>query len=63
MISARSAQSFTLLNPIAHVATLARSVMVRAAGLEVVHAPLLVLMTIATVLVGVSAWRFRGQMS
>jgi hypothetical protein len=37
--------------------------MVRAAGLEVVHAPLLVLMTIATALVGVSAWRFRGQMS
>ena len=37
--------------------------MVRAAGLEVVYVPLAVLMAIASVLVGVSAWRFRGQMS
>jgi hypothetical protein len=55
--------ALTLLNPIAHFATLARSMMVRAAAVDVVYVPLLVLMTIATVLVGVSAWRFRGQMS
>jgi len=44
-------------------ATLARGVSLWGPGLEVVYAPLLMLMTIATVRVGVSAWRFRGQMS
>ena len=33
------------------------------AGLEVVYLPLCVLVLIATVLVGFSAWRFRGQLS
>ena len=43
------------------IASLARSVMVRGAGLEVVYLPLCVLALIATVLVGFSAWRFRGS--
>jgi drug efflux transport system permease protein len=56
-------QPFTLLNPIAHFATLARSVLVRGAGIDVVYVHLLALVLIATVLVGTSASRFRGQLS
>ena len=36
---------------------------VRGSGLDVVYAQLLALGFIATLLVGFSAWRFRGQMS
>jgi ABC-2 type transport system permease protein len=56
-------QPFSYLNPIAHFATLARSVMVRGAGLDVVYVQLLALGLIAAVLVGFSASRFRSQMS
>jgi drug efflux transport system permease protein len=56
-------QPFTYLNPIAHFATLARGVLVRGAGVDVVYVQLLALGFIATLLVGFSAWRFRGQMS
>ena len=56
-------QPFSLLNPIAHFATLARSVLVRGSGFDVVYVHLLALILIATVLVGTSAWRFRGQLS
>jgi ABC-2 type transport system permease protein len=55
-------QPLTLLNPIAHFAKLARSVLVRGAGLEVVYPNLLALLALATVFVGVSAWRFRRQL-
>jgi ABC-2 type transport system permease protein len=55
-------QPFTLLNPIAHFATLARSVLVKGAGLEVVYPHLLALAAFAAVLVGFSAWRFRRQL-
>jgi ABC-2 type transport system permease protein len=56
-------QPFTVLNPIAHFAALARGVLVRGSGLDVVYVHLLALVLIATVLVGVSAWRFREQLS
>jgi ABC-2 type transport system permease protein len=56
-------QPFTVLNPIAHFAALARGVLVRGSGLDVVYVHLLALVLIATVLVGVSAWRFREQPS
>jgi drug efflux transport system permease protein len=56
-------QPFTLLNPIAHFAAIARSVLVKGSGLDVVYPHLLALVLIATVLVGVSAWRFRRQLS
>jgi ABC-2 type transport system permease protein len=54
---------FTRLNPIAHFAATARSVLVKGAGLDVVSTHLLALVLIAAVLVGVSAWRFRRQLS
>ena len=56
-------QPLTLLNPIAHFAKIARSVLVRGAGLEVVYPNLLALLALAALFVGVSAWRFRRQLS
>jgi ABC-2 type transport system permease protein len=56
-------QPLTLLNPIAHFATIARSVLVKGAGLDVVYPNLLALIALASLFVGVSAWRFRRQLS
>jgi ABC-2 type transport system permease protein len=56
-------QPFTYPNPIAHFATLARGVLVRGSGVDAVYVHLLALGFIATLLVGSSAWKFRGQMS
>jgi hypothetical protein len=61
--SAPSASWFTYLNPIAHFAGLARGVLVRGSGLEVVRVQLAARGVIASVLVGFSAWKFRGWMS
>jgi ABC-2 type transport system permease protein len=56
-------QPLTLLNPIAHFATIARSVLIKGAGLDVIYPNLLALLALATLFVGVSAWRFRRQLS
>jgi ABC-2 type transport system permease protein len=56
-------QPLTALNPIAHFATIARSVLVKGAGLDVVYPNLLALLGLATLFVGISAWRFRRQLS
>jgi ABC-2 type transport system permease protein len=56
-------QPLTLLNPIAHFAKIARSVLVKGAGLEVVYPNLLALLGLATLFVGFSAWRFRSQLN
>lgn len=56
-------QPVTYLNPIAHFAAIARSVLVKGAGLEVVYPHLLALALLASLLVGVSAWRSRRQHS
>jgi ABC-2 type transport system permease protein len=56
-------QPWTVLNPIMHFATTARSVLVKGAGLEVVYPHMLALAAFASLLVGVSAWRFRRQLS
>jgi ABC-2 type transport system permease protein len=56
-------QPLTNLNPIAHFATIARSVLVKGAGLDVVWPNLLALIALASLFVGVSAWRFRRQLS
>lgn len=56
-------QPVTLLNPIAYFASVARAVLVKGAGLEVVYLQLLALAVLAFGLVAVSAWRFRRQHS
>jgi len=56
-------QPLTLFNPIAHFATVARSVLVKGAGLDVVYPNLLALIALASIFVGISAWRFRRQLS
>jgi ABC-2 type transport system permease protein len=56
-------QPVTLLNPIAHFASVARAVLVKGAGLDVVYPQLLALAVLAGALVAVSAWRFRSQHS
>ncbi len=53
---------FTQLNPVAHFATIARHVLLKGSGLDVVLPQLLALALIASLLVGVSAWRFRRQL-
>jgi drug efflux transport system permease protein len=55
-------QPWTQLNPIAHFAKVVRSVLVKGAGLDVVYPHLLALIVTATILVSISAWRFRRQL-
>jgi ABC-2 type transport system permease protein len=55
-------QPLTLLNPIAHFAAIARSVLVKGAGLDVVYPNLLGLIALASLFVAFSAWRFRRQL-
>ena len=56
-------QPLTLFNPIAHFAKIARSVLLKGAGLDVVYPNLLALLALASLFVGISAWRFRRQLS
>jgi ABC-2 type transport system permease protein len=55
-------QPLTHLNPIAHFAVIARSVLVKGAGLDIVYPNLLALIALASLFVGISAWRFRRQL-
>lgn len=55
-------QPFTYLNPIRHFATIARGIMLKGAGVEILYLPLLALLAFAVLLVGLSAWRFRKQL-
>lgn len=59
----RWVQPLTLFNPIAHFAKIARNVLLKGAGLDVVYPNLLALLALAALFVGVSAWRFRRQLS
>jgi ABC-2 type transport system permease protein len=56
-------QPLTHFNPIAHFSRIARSVLVKGAGLDVVYPDLLALLALASVFVAFSAWRFRSQLS
>lgn len=56
-------QPFTYLNPVRHFGSLARGVMLKGVGLEVVYPNLLALVGFTLVLVGVSVWRFRKQLT
>ncbi|MEA2175287.1 MAG: drug efflux transport system permease protein [Blastocatellia bacterium] len=55
-------QPFTYLNPVRHFALISRGIMLKGAGLNVLYPNILALLSFATVLVGVSAWRFRKQL-
>ncbi len=56
-------QPLTELNPVQHFAVLARGVMLKGVGLEVLYPNFLALVVFTVVLVGVSAWRFRKQLN
>jgi len=56
-------QPITYLNPVRHFATLARGVMLKGVGIEVVYPSLLTLLVFTIVLMGLSTWRFRKQLN
>ena len=56
-------QPLTNLNPVKHFAVLARGVMLKGVGLDVLYPNFLALLVFTAVLVGVSAWRFRKQLN
>lgn len=56
-------QPWTALNPIRHFGFIARSVLIKGADLPVLLPNLLALAAFAAVLLGVSMWRFRKQLS
>jgi drug efflux transport system permease protein len=56
-------QPLTVLNPIHHFATIARGSMLKGSGLETLWPNVLALLTFTLVLVSLSIWRFRKQLS
>ncbi len=56
-------QPFTLLNPIHHFATIMRNAMLKGSGLATLWPNALALAIFALVLVSLSVWRFRKQLS
>ena len=55
-------QPITLINPVRHFSIIARGVMLKGVGLDVLYPNLLVLLGISLLLIGVSSWRFRKQL-
>ena len=56
-------QPVTALNPVKHFAIISRSIMLKGSGIDVLYGELLALAAIAVVMVSLSAWRFRKQLS
>jgi ABC-2 type transport system permease protein len=56
-------QPLTVVNPIHHFATIARASMLKGSGLETLWPNFLALAIITSVLVSLSVWRFRKQLS
>jgi len=56
-------QPVTAINPIKHFAIIARSIMLKGSGIDVLYRNLLALAIIALVMISLSAWRFRKQLS
>ena len=56
-------QNVTTLNPVKHFAIIARSIMLKGGGVDVLYRVLGALAVIALVMVSLSAWRFRKQLS
>jgi ABC-2 type transport system permease protein len=55
-------QPVTLVNPVRHFSIIARGVMLKGVGIDVLYPHLLVLIGIAAVLIAISSWRFRKQL-
>ncbi len=55
-------QPLTMLNPIRHFATIARGVMLKGTGIDVLYPNVLALTAFCVFMVGISAWRFRQQL-
>jgi ABC-2 type transport system permease protein len=56
-------QPLTVLNPIHHFATIARGSMLKGSGLATLWPNILALLIFTLVLVALSIWRFRKQLS
>ncbi|HJQ34617.1 MAG TPA: ABC transporter permease [Pyrinomonadaceae bacterium] len=56
-------QQVSYLNPIRHFSAIARGVLLKGVGLEVLYPNLLALTAFTLVIVGASVWRFRKQLS
>jgi ABC-2 type transport system permease protein len=56
-------QPATSLNPVKHFAIISRGILLKGSGIDVLYPELLALIVIAVVMVSISAWRFRKQLS
>jgi ABC-2 type transport system permease protein len=56
-------QPVTALNPVKHFAIISRGIMLKGSGIDVLYREILALAAIAFVMVSLSAWRFRKQLS
>ena len=56
-------QPITAINPVKHFAIIARGIMLKGSGIDVLYSELIALSVIAFVMVSLSAWRFRKQLS
>lgn len=56
-------QPLTDMNPVKHFAVLARGVMLKGVGLDVLYVNFIALFVFTVLLVGISAWRFRKQLN
>lgn len=56
-------QPLTAANPIYHFGRIARAVLLKGSGVDALWPNFLALLAFAVVLVGLSVWRFRGQLA
>ena len=56
-------QPLTDMNPVKHFAVLARGVMLKGVGIDVLYVNFSALLVFTALLVGISAWRFRKQLN
>ncbi|HEV2801427.1 MAG TPA: ABC transporter permease [Pyrinomonadaceae bacterium] len=56
-------QQVSYVNPVRHFSTIARGVLLKGVGLDVLYPNLLALAAFAFIIVGASVWRFRKQLS
>ncbi|MBV9927326.1 MAG: ABC transporter permease [Acidobacteria bacterium] len=56
-------QQISYVNPVRHFSTIARGVLLKGVGVEVLYPNLLALTAFTLVIVGASVWRFRKQLS